>query len=574
MKKQLIFNVIKITGTVFAFFNLLMFYAMRPCWSGISATIGYKGGENTFLYNLPIFICVLFLVILLSDLIIKKIFKKNWIYIMYLSISFVFFVVILVIIKLGAIDYMRFVWPNFFRSVGFLAILLFLYFLLFIYPRSKFKENPLFKYGILSAGALLVVLFLLNFSINRITYNPVVYAVEDKYQIVFSTSSEATGWVEIDGVNYYDTYSGSSKKFTRIHKIEVPMAVLDAAKRYTVHTQRSIYCGPFGGFMGRDISKTTNFKPVDSSDGIKYLAFSDIHMNIKPSVKTSSFVENYDFLVLAGDIISDVETFDDANFNNEVAYAITKGEIPVVYARGNHDVKGRYAEELHKFVGAKGEDFYYNFYFDNIYGVVLDIGEDHDDDWWEYYGTSHYDEYRAKQVEFLNKEIEKKDYDHYEYHLVVCHIPAVFVNYRHNHEEIKAELTALLNQMDIDMFLCGHQHDLMIFEPGLITPNTKLTFNPKYGEGTYNGYLTDFNFPSLMISKPGFKINDSGKLTNAKSQIGLVVEVDLNNDKELCYYLNSNGEKVETFNMFFDKDYGKEISIDLNTKEFTASPAE
>ena len=118
------------------------------------------------------------------------------------------------------------------------------------------------------------------------------------------------------------------------------MTVLDSAKKYTVHTQRSIYCGPFGGFLGRDISKTTNFKPVDTSDGIQYLSFSDIHMNEALATKTAGFVENYDFLVLIGDIISDVETFDDANFNNKVAYNITKGEIPVVYARGNHDVKG------------------------------------------------------------------------------------------------------------------------------------------------------------------------------------------------------------------------------------------
>ena len=97
------------------------------------------------------------------------------------------------------------------------------------------------------------------------------YIYFDNYQIIFSTNSEATAWVEIDGENYYDTCNGSTKKYTKIHKIEVPMNVLDTAKKYTVHTQRSIYCGPFGGFLGRDISLSTNFKPVDTSDGIQYL---------------------------------------------------------------------------------------------------------------------------------------------------------------------------------------------------------------------------------------------------------------------------------------------------------------
>ena len=568
--KEKVFKIIRIIGTVLAFFNVLMFFAMRPCWSGISSTIGYKNGANIMLYYLPVIICVFLFLLLLCDLILKKLFNKNWLQIMFLSISFVFFIVIMVIIKLGAIDYMRFIWPSFFRSVGLVAVLCFLYFLIFIYPKSILKEKKIFQHGLISACSVLVILVLTSFSINRITYNPVVYAVEDKYQIVFSTNSEATGWVEIDGVNYYDTYNGSTKTFSRVHKIEIPMASLDNAKKYTVHTQRSIYCGPFGGFLGRDVSKTINFKPVDTSDGIQYLSLSDIHMNIKPASKTASYVDNYDFLVLVGDIISDVETFDDANFNNLVAYQITGGEIPVVYARGNHDVKGRYAEELHKFVGANDSKFYYTFYFDNIYGVVLDIGEDHDDDWWEYYGTSHYEEYRNDQVAFLEEEIAKGDFNHYEYHLAICHIPVVFVNYRHNHEEIKAQMTMLLNQMDIDMFLCGHQHELMIFEPGLITPNTSLVYNPNYKDATYSGYLTDFNFPTFMVSKQGFTYSDSNKLTNAKSHIGFIVDVDLNNKKELCYYLNSRGEKVEVMNMFYDKYYGTEITIDLQTKVFTS----
>ena len=566
--KEKIFKIIKIFGTILAFFNLLMFFAMRPCWSGISSTIGYKNGASPVLYYLPVIICVLFFIVLLSDLILKKLFNKNWLNITYLSVGMVFFIVILVIIKLGAIDYMRFIWPKFFRSIGLVAVIALMYFLLFIYPKTVLKESALFRYSLLGVTSLLVILVLLNFSINRITYEPVVYAVEDKYQIVFSTSSEATAWVEIDDTNYYDTYNGSTKTFSKIHKIEVPMTALDTAKKYTVHTQRSIYCGPFGGFLGRDISKATAFTPVDTSDGIKYLSFSDVHMNVKNVAKTASFVNDYDFLVLAGDLISDVETFDDANYNNLVAYAITKGEKPVVYARGNHDVKGRYGEVLHMFVGAKGDEFYYNFYFKDIYGLVLDIGEDHDDDWWEYYGTSHYDEYRERQIEFLEKEIEKHNYDNYEYHLGICHIPVVFVNYRKNHVHVKTEFTKLLNQMDIDMFLCGHQHDIMIFEPGLITPNTSLTYNPNYKKATYSGYLTDFNFPSFMISKPGFTFSDEPGLSKAKSYIGLVVDVNLNTKKELCYYLNSKGEKVELMNMFFDKAYGKEITIDLNTKKF------
>ena len=572
MKKNVTFLVIRIIGTVLAFFNLLMFFAMRPCWSGISSTLGFKGGANTFIYYLPIFICVLFLLILLADLILKAIFPdKNWLHIVFLAVSFIFLAAIVIIIIMGAKDYMRFVWPTFLIGLAVVAVLFLIYFLVFIYPRTFLKDNYFFKFGILGIASVISIAVMTHFSINRINYKPVVYAVEDNYQIVFSTNSESVAWVEIGGKNYYDTFNGSSKKYTKIHKVEVPMSVLDNAKAYTVHAQKNIYCGPFGGFLGRDISMSVdNFKPVDTSDGVQYLSFSDIHMNDKIAYQTASYVKNYDFLVLVGDLISDVETFDDANFNNYVAYNITGGQMPVVYARGNHDVKGVYGEQLDKFVGSKDGHFYFKFHFQNVYGLVLDLGEDHDDDWWEYYGTAHYKDYHDAQLKFLQDEIDKHEYDAYDYHMVACHIPVPFVNYRHNHENVKPQMTALLNQMDIDMFLCGHQHEIMIFEPGLIEPNTKLTYNSQYKKGTYNGYLTDFNFPTFMVSKQGYTFSDNNDLFGAKSHIGFVVNADLANKKEVCYYLNSRGEKVNVMNMFAEKTYGTEITIDLDTKVFSS----
>ena len=573
MKKEIIFKVIRYLGTVLAAFNAIMFFAMRPCWSGISSTLGFKGNPaNEFLYYLPILVCVLLFLIAIADLVLKAIFRKKWLDILFLAVSFVFLVVIIVIIALGAVDYMRFVWPKFFVAATVALVVLAIYAVLFIYPKTFLKDNKIFKFSILGLAGALSIALLTHFSINRITYRPVVYAVEKNYQIVFSTNSEATGWVEIGDKCYYDTYAGSTRKFSKVHKIEVPMGVLDEAKTYKVHTQKSIYCGPFGGFLGRDITETVEFKPVDSSDGVQYLSFSDIHMNDWQTVKTASYVDNYDFLVLAGDAISDVETFEDANFMNMVANKITHGQKPVVYARGNHDVKGRYGELTHEFTGSKNDKFYYTFYFADVYGIVLDLGEDHDDGWWEYYGTAHYEAYHQEQIEFLKSEIAKHEYDDYKYHLAAIHIPVPFVNYRHNHEEVKKEMTELLNQMDIDMMVCGHQHQIMIFEPGLIEPNKPLTYNSEYKKNkTYDGYLTDFNFPTFMVSKPGFTFADDTNLSTAKSQIGLYVDVNLNENKEVCYYLNSKGEKVDVMNMWAEKHYGTEITIDLTTKKFSSN---
>ena len=553
-----------ITAFAFNLFNLLMFFSMRPCWSGISKTLGYKNGGSQIVLDLPVYICVLFFVIAVSCLAFL-LFSKEWKVwpAVYLVLGILFFAVVIVVIVLGAKDYMRFIWPYFFEALGITAAICAFAWLLFAYPKKKLAYSKFFRCACLFIAIVCACLYLTGFSLNRLSCGPVVYAVEDEYQIVFSSSSDSLGWVTVGGNEYYDLYSGSQRS-GRIHKVCVPMDVLNGAGSYEVHVQKMIYRGPFGGLLGKVISEEHAFSAPKFSDGLWYLSFSDIHMNKKAACLTEKYAGRYDFLVLAGDMISDVETFDDANYANELAYAMTGGSLPVIYARGNHEVKGAYSDDLYRFVGSKNEDFYYYVRMGGLYAFVLDIGEDHDDDWWEYYGTADFDSYREAQLAFLDREAEKGDYLDAEYRLVVCHIPIVYVNYRHNHEYIKAELTERLNAMDIDMSICGHQHELLIFEPGLITPGESLVYNPAYAEGTYSGYLTDFGFPNLMVSKPGCRQPESDG--DKSSHIGLLVKADLKAGTQRCIYLDSHGSSVPVVNPFAPKTYGNEIDISADGK--------
>ena len=571
MKKQIIYKTIKIASILVALFNFLMFLSMRCCWSGISKTLGYEKEYSEFILQLPVILFFVFLALFLTTIGLFKFMKKEnnlWVLIM-LPINIIFTIAVFVIIKLGAIDYIEFIMPEFFKATALSALIFGIMLMIFIYPKSSLAENKAFKYSLFSAILVFVILFAINFSINSIEYEPVVYIVEDKYQIVFGSSSEALGWVEFDGQGYYDTYAGSEKSETKVHKIEIDIDILDQAKEYTIVTQKFHYRGPFGAIKARKISKTYNFKPVDTSDGINYYALSDVHMELDGSLKAANFNQDKDFLVFAGDVISMIETHDDAFYTGVVAHALTKGEIPVVYARGNHEIKGKYAEVFHNYVGSKNGNFYYNFYIDNIYGIVLDLGEDHDDDYWEYYETAHYEVYQQEQVKFLEQEINKKEYENYDYKMVVCHIPLNYINSRKNHVEIKKQFTSLLNEIDIDIMLSGHQHDLWVFEPNILTPYEKLPYNSEYGSGTNKGQVTEFNFPVFLISKRGLTQTDSSTLTQ-KTQIGLSVYVNLNANTQTVIYNNSNGEKIHMVNQFAEGvTYGTDIVIDLETKVFT-----
>jgi hypothetical protein len=156
----------------------------------------------------------------------------------------------------------------------------------------------------------------------------------------------------------------------------------------------------------------------------------------------------------------------------------------------------------------------------------------------------------------------------YDYKMAVCHIPVVFVNSRHNHEVAKATFTDLLNKLDINMCISGHQHDLLVFEPGTVTPNEKLTYNSEYKPGkTYKGYLTDFDFVNIAVSKRGYEQFDPSTLTKMKSQIGLYTKVDFSNNTQTCKFTDSKGQAVSVINFYADINYGDTLVFSLETNK-------
>ena len=397
----------------------------------------------------------------------------------------------------------------------------------------------------------------------------VVYAVEDKYQIVFTTNHSAIAWVEIDGERYYDLYAGSMKSEDTVHKIVVPQQKLDEAKEYSIHAEKMIYRGPFGGFKGKEISKSYSFRPVNSGDGLVYYTLTDVHHARKGAVDAALSVENLDFIVILGDTVGMVEYENNVQLTNLIAHDVTKGEIPVVYARGNHEIKGEYSEDLHKYVGSKNGSFYYWFALSDVFGITLDLGEDHDEGWWEYYGTDKFSLYHDEQTKFLEELVQTKPYESYNYTLVACHIPIQFVNSRKDHTDVKEEWTELLNQIAPDLVVYGHQHDLYPFLDGqdtMYNSKGKLIYNSQFrGEAgkTYGGYLTDFTFNGFIAGRRGTTQTDKIGAFNRKDHIGLAVKVDFSQNNQICYYVNSNGEKVSVYNPFVESAAQTEFVLEL-----------
>ncbi len=462
-----------------------------------------------------------------------------------------------VVVYFGAWDYLSFILVHFWKSLA-VAAAIGAFALVLFFPINGHKAV---KWSILAVVVVIAVVLGYGLRPCSFTYGAVVYAVEDEYQIVFSTSDSAMAWVTIDGENYYDLYAGSSRSADRVHKVTVPQSVLDAAGGYTVCAQQMIYRGPFGGYKGKTLSQGYDFRPVDSSDGLDYAALSDVHGAADAAAKAATAGEKLDFLVLIGDLVSMVETEADAQYANYLAHKITGGQIPVIYARGNHEIKGEYGEVLYKYVGSKNQAFHYTVTLGNsVFAAVLDMGEDHEDDWWEYYGTAQFDLYRSQQTEMLQQALESGEYKNYEYRMAICHIPMVQIEKNGRFGSTRQEWSRLLSEMEMDISLSGHKHKIWYYLPGIHEPGELLKYSQGYGStGKPNISLTDFTFPAFLVGQRSLQQNTDTQPWGLTDYMCLHTHVDLQAQQQSSRYITSFGRVVTVVYPFAtDREYLKE----------------
>ncbi len=531
--------------------SALFWVALRVNHSGISKFLGADDNQSFLIMNLPVMVCVAawigaaFALYGLAA-------KKRWASITGLVVGSIMTVGAIVVVYFGAWDYLSFILPHFWKTLGVTAAIAGFALVLFFPVQGHNK----LKWAVMAVVILAAVVIGYGLRPCSFTYGAVVYAVEDEYQIVFSTSDSAMAWVTVGGENYYDLYAGSSRSVDKVHKVTVPQSVLDAAGGYSIHAQQMIYRGPFGGYKGEVLSQDYRFQPVDKTGGITYVALSDVHGAVDAAAKAATNGEPLDFLVLIGDLVSMVETEADAQLANLLAHKITGGQIPVIYARGNHEIKGEYGELLYKYVGSKNQSFSYHVTLgDSVYAMVLDMGEDHEDDWWEYYGTAQFDIYRREQTQLLQEQLAEGTYQNYDYRMAICHIPIVQIEKNGRFGSTREAWTELLNEMEMDISLSGHKHKIWYYLPGVHEPGELLTYSEGYGaSGKPNIKLTDFTFPTFLVGQRSLQQNTATQAWGLTDYMCLHTSVDLEAGLQRSGYITSHGSKVAVAYPFASDD--------------------
>ncbi len=303
---------------------------------------------------------------------------------------------------------------------------------------------------------------------------PTVFAVGNYYNIFVPFDAEVIMWVKVGDKVYYDDCNGILRSNTNMHKVDLPMHVLDAAGEYTVIYRKMIDRKPYFPTSEEERQLTIKFKPVPHSGDINLYHIADAHNLVEEPVAAGQFWgEELDLLVLNGDIPN--HSGDVKNFNAicEIASGITKGQRPVVFARGNHDTRGIHAEDMPNYIPTMNGKTYYAFRVGCVWGLLLDCGEDKRDDHKEYGGTICFHPFRLRETEYIKETIENAEHEYaakgVAHKLVISHIPFTHINEFpfDIEQELYAEWTNLMREHIMpDLLLYGHYHCTQIVRPG------------------------------------------------------------------------------------------------------------
>ena len=309
---------------------------------------------------------------------------------------------------------------------------------------------------------------------------PVVCAAGKNYVICVPVSAPVLMSVFVGGTEFTNDSCGVKVSNCFVQKFTLPMALLDEAKEYTVVYEivyREAYCSK----KEPPVSRTFRFYPLLKTDGIRIYHLSDVHGRGAAAVSAGKYYgDETDLLILNGDISSSTQTVKESELPLHIAFRITKGERPCVITRGNHDLRGKYAERLGEFYPLDNGRFYYTVRLGGLWLLVLDCGEDKEDGHREYAGTVAFHRYREKETAFLQRVAENAG-EEYEspgvkYKMVISHIPFMHTDFdpkRGVHEfDIEIDtytqwVRTLNTDIRPDLGLFGHVHrNCVIRSPG------------------------------------------------------------------------------------------------------------
>ncbi len=305
---------------------------------------------------------------------------------------------------------------------------------------------------------------------------PIVFAVGNDYKIFVPVNDCSLMWVKVGDECFYDDSNGVLRSAVSVHKMSVPMEILDRERKYTICYRRVVERKPYFSNVTNVEEISFDFYPLPE-DNYNVYHISDTHgMVDQPVAAAKNFEKEYgkiDLLILNGDIIDHSGDLNNFNTIYEISSLITSGNIPVVFSRGNHDTRGIYAEAIANYTPTRDGCSYFSFRLGTLWGLVVDCGEDKDDSHEEYGNTMCCHDFRKRETRYLEHLVEnaKNEYmaEGIKRKLIVVHSPftKIFKPPFDIEQDTYRYWTQIMREyIKPELIICGHTHKRRISLPG------------------------------------------------------------------------------------------------------------
>lgn len=335
-----------------------------------------------------------------------------------------------------------------------------------------------------------------------LTTGAVVFDTGLDYTIEFISNRNGLGFVEVTNGNetetYYHTEHGKRVAHTTIHQVKVPKEALQGAT-YRAGVKSVLFTVSNQTFFGNTAhSKPIRFREPVSDEGATFFTVSDVHSQPSGAVRAvEKHFDKLDFIVFLGDMVSfSGNRYDMAMLVDSMA-RISKGELPVVFTRGNHELMGEGANAIADYIPTPTGEFYYTFTYNNASFIVNDMGADKADDNPGFSGLSDGVNYRLSQYEFFENAIQSASGD---YVIHLSHIPIST-----EAEPLQSNLAGIIQMLSgkIDLSIAGHTHKFKVEEPTDRVPFFVIQEggNTKTFPGSYMGALFTLRDSHIMLDQ-------------------------------------------------------------------------
>lgn len=337
-------------------------------------------------------------------------------------------------------------------------------------------------------------------SVYKFTSSPVVFDNGDAYSVVFTTNDNGTAYVEYEyqgeSIRVYDEDNGR-KKASTIHTITVPYEQL-SGNTYKVSSTRVIDELSYGGRSGKTIESESIAFNDNFGDNVNVLTVSDWHTHNKIAQETAAQLGEYNAVILLGDCAPGLMfTQEVEDYLISFAADLTGGEMPVLFARGNHETRGREAGNLSSYIGY--DNFYYTTKLGNYNFIVLDSGEDKTDDHSEYGGMVVYEQNRQKMVDWLTT-LENTEHSKT---IAFSHDKGICIE-----EDLSQTAHNKLDELNVSLLVSGHYHSTEFFDESPYPVLVDGGINAD-GDGTYVASMLSISQDKIDVKS----VNSDGETT-------------------------------------------------------------